>query len=123
MDTEGEDAYLAIGVHESLMVALEHSSGAVRVRAVEQLSRAISESKSTEEDGQSPGAFLSGFVRESLRVNRIACYHRMVMMITYTLGPHCPEVPGLFLSNRAYLWSWYFLLPYQCMRPPFPTVP
>ena len=30
------------GVHGSLMVALEHSSGAVRARAVEQLSRALS---------------------------------------------------------------------------------
>ena len=33
----------APGIHASLMVALEHPSGIVRARAVEQLSKAVSE--------------------------------------------------------------------------------
>lgn len=44
-DEPNEDANVAApfdGLHGSLMVALEHSSGVVRTRAVEQLARAIS---------------------------------------------------------------------------------
>eukprot|EP00903_Cladosiphon_okamuranus_P012984 g12116.t2 len=41
------------GVHGSLMVALEHSSGAVRARAVEQLSRAMSTADVADAAGES----------------------------------------------------------------------
>lgn len=44
------------GVHSSLMVALEHSSGAVRARAIEQLSRAMSASDSEDAAGESTAA-------------------------------------------------------------------
>eukprot|EP00752_Nemacystus_decipiens_P002133 g2034.t1 len=59
---QGEDVDLLVGqaastgVHSSLMLALEHSSGAVRARAVEQLSRAIltSEMKGTAGEPTTP---------------------------------------------------------------------
>lgn len=44
------------GVHSSLMVALEHSSGAVRAKAIEQLSRAMSASEAEDAAGESTAA-------------------------------------------------------------------
>lgn len=50
MSSEGDEALkptdpsASLGVHASLTVALEHPSGTVRARAVEQLSKAVSES-------------------------------------------------------------------------------
>lgn len=47
-------------VHGSLMVALEHPSGSVRARAVEQLSRALSTTSSTDAGEKLPSASAAG---------------------------------------------------------------